>query len=105
MCENGSAAVFLLSMFVLKCMHVIQYMITRMTLRGNDSHVLQPTAQITLVLLTQGIPLQSLTNTHIRPLVHQYFSSLSLSPLILNYILYPVSIAGKCYVALQAVFV
>ncbi len=49
--------------------------------------------------------LYTLTNLHIRPLVHQYFSSLSLSPLILNHILYPVSIAGKCYVALQAVFV
>ncbi len=105
MCENGSAAVFQLGMFVLKCMHVIQYMITRMTLRGNDSHVLQPTAQITLGLLTQGIPLHTLTNIHIRPLVHQYFCSLSLSPLILNHILYPVSIAGKYYVALQAVFV
>ncbi len=104
MCENDSDAVFLLIMFVLKCMHVIQYMITRMTLGGHDIHVLQPTAQITPGLLTQGIPLHTLTNIHIRPLVHRYFCSLSLSPLILNHILYPVSIAGKCYVALQAVF-
>lgn len=65
MCENGSSAV---SLHVYKKAHAHKcytvYMITRMTLRGSDSHVLQPTAKITLGSFDIGDS-STLTNTHL----------------------------------------